>query len=95
MNRDRTYAESGEIAELAEDFPTAVDEATSPDAPRVAGMLLDAMLEMSRMAEDVLADTRIDPDARHAWLMIRESQRMVARALADLALASRLTRSVQ
>ena len=95
MNNHRTYAESCELAELAIDFPAAVDDATAIDAPRVAGMLLDAMLEMSRMAEDVLADTRIDPDARHAWLMIRESQRMVARALADVVLASRLTRSVQ
>ena len=91
----RTYAESGELAELALDFPAAVDEATAPDAPPVAATLLDAMLEMSRMADDVLSDTRIDPDARHAWLMIRESQRMVARALADLVFASRLTRSVQ
>jgi len=92
---DRTYAESGELAELAEDFPAAVDEATAIDAPASAEALLEALLVVSRETDDALTDTRTSNDARLAWQMLREVRRVIAKVIPDVVLAGRLLRSVQ
>lgn len=95
MTTDRTYAESGELAELADDFPASVDEAEAIDAPESAALILAALLQVSRETDDALTDTRTSNDARLAWQMLREVRRTLAKAIPDVALASRLLRSVQ
>ena len=95
MNQSRTYAESGELAELAEDFPAAVDDATAIDAPKSADLILEALLQVSRETDDALTDTRTSNDARLAWQTLREVRRVLARTIPDVVLAGRLLRSVQ